>query len=156
MTASTPATFAVSFPAPEPPVPLSSLATTVASTSTTVSGVLSAPAVRAASDRNGSSSGDIWLVVGAAAGGAAVVVLAGVFVSRRTKLVEPRPVEPKQLLAGPSPPVDAAVRLPLRSGRWGCCRGCAWGSSVRSRCKDGENTSCHRQCAQKLLDAAQG
>lgn len=109
VTASTPATFAVSFPPPQPPAPLSSPATTSATTSTTVSGVLSAPVVPAASGRKGSSSSDTWPVVGAAAGGATVVILAGVFISRRTKLVEPRPVEPKQLPAGPSPPVDTAA-----------------------------------------------
>lgn len=109
VTASTPASFAVRFPPPQPPAPLSSPATTSATTSTTTSGVLSAPVVPVASGRKGSGSSDTWPLVGAAAGGATVLILAGVFISRRTKLVEPRPVEPKQLLAGPSPTVDTAV-----------------------------------------------
>ena len=110
---STPANFSVSFPAPAPatlsPVP----STASAAPSTVTSPVADQPvSLAGGSTRSRRATGAAgWTDVGAGAGaGAAVVIVifGAVFISRRTKLVEARPVKPEDAKSDPGAEANAS------------------------------------------------
>lgn len=99
VSSSVPANFSVSFPAPDPATLSPAAPTTVEPPSTASSPVGTQPVSLAggASGAQRRAAGGAWgdVGVGAGAGAAAVIlIIGGVFVSRRTRIVEPRPVQP--------------------------------------------------------------
>lgn len=102
VTSAVPASFSLTFP---PPAPATVPSTNAITPSTVQSGAARQPAVeQGATTAVRHSSGDgSWTGVAAGSGaGLVVVIIGGVFISRRTRLVEPRPVstDPSELPPG--------------------------------------------------------
>lgn len=111
-----PATFALTFP---PATTDTATSPSPGATTPTTSGVAPPSTLPSVSVRSGapngrrhSGGGDGWLLATLASGsGAVIIVFAGVFFSRRTKLVEARPVEADTPVWGPPAPT-ANVAVP--------------------------------------------
>lgn len=117
VSSSRPANFSVSFPAPAPAT-LSPLGSTISVPPSTVTSPVATQPVSLAggstsSRRANGAAGWTDVGAGAGAGAAVVVVIFGVvFISRRTKIVEARPVKPKGAEGDPGGEANASEGSP--------------------------------------------